>query len=303
MSIGVNAVVLVFGLVPSGLAGTSILLYYVFDHRVPLGVIYLVINIPVFILGWREHHLRHTVISFIGMLMLSFLLEATKGISLELPENDVLKCIMAGVILGVGIGVVVRAGGSGGGQRILAMYMKKKFAMPTSTTFNVVNGLNLLGALFYANLDILLYSALYMWVFGIVFEKLLTSFSQKRAVQIITDQPEEVAQAIMRHMHRGVTFFDAVGAFSNKKLKVIYCIIHLHQLGQIKELLFECDPQAFLAVYVMSEAVGGHVSPSVTWENEGYRKKPALFKRPMVDSIAKALTKSKPSKRSKKKLG
>ncbi len=289
-----NAVVVPFGLVSTGLGGTAILLFYILGKEVPLGLIYFILNVPIFLFGWREYPLRPLVISFIGMLMLSGLLEATRDIRFELPQNPILICILGGIMLGIAAGTVVRPGGSGGGQEILAMFLRKKFSVPTATTFNMINGLNLVGALLYANLELLLYSALFMWVFGVVFTQVLTGFSKKRAVQIITSKPEQVAQGLIDRLHRGVTFFNASGAYSGKPIKVVYCIVNLHELGRVKELVFECDEQAFLAVFAMSEAVGGKVSPSISWESEGYRKPMDLIQSPIPVPISEVAVSKSP---------
>jgi uncharacterized membrane-anchored protein YitT (DUF2179 family) len=97
-----------------------------------------------------------------------------------------------------------------------------------------------------------------------------TGFSQRRAVFIITNKPEAVAEQVMKRLDRGVTFFSGAGARSGDPKKIVYSVINMVELGRMKDLLFQIDPDAFVAIHETNEVIGRRF---LSWEDQGYRRK------------------------------
>ncbi|MDH4248288.1 MAG: YitT family protein, partial [Deltaproteobacteria bacterium] len=263
----INGVVIPLRLYAPGVSGLSLLWFYTAGTP-SMGVIYLIMNIPIFLIGWREYALRYLVISVVGALMFTVALELTQHVRLE-TRDPLMAALLAGVLSGVGSGLYLRFGGSAGGMDILARFLKKRFGLPMGTTMNTVNLVNLAGAYLMFGLDNALYSAVYMWVSSMTMDQVQTGFSQRQAVLIISKFPEDVAQQVMRRLDRGVTFFHATGGFTKNSELVVYSIINRSEMGQLKSLLHETDPEAFLVVYNTSEVIG---RTFLTWEDEGYNR-------------------------------
>ncbi|MDH5753202.1 MAG: YitT family protein [Deltaproteobacteria bacterium] len=272
-SIAINGLVIPQNLFASGVSGLSLMWFYNFGWP-SLGSIYLLLNIPIFLLGWREYALRFVVLSMLGAMMLAFALDLTSGVRIRVDE-PILACLLAGVMVGMGSGSYLRFGGSAGGADILASFIKKRFALPMGTTFNLLNGVNLCGALVIFGLESALYTAVFMWTSIYVLDRVQTGFSQRQAVYIITDKPDEVARQVMKRLDRGVTFFHATGGFSKGQELVVFSVINLSELGQLKALLYETDPKAFVVVFSTNEVIGHRF---LSWEDEGYRRPPNVGK-------------------------
>jgi len=266
-AIAINGVVIPLNLYAPGVSGVSLLWFYTTGFP-SLGMIYLILNIPIFLIGWREYALRYLVISVLGALMFTLILELTQGVRLE-TKDPLMAALLAGVISGAGSGLYLRFGGSAGGMDILARFLKKRLGLPMGTTMNAVNLLNLGGAFLMFGLDNALYSAVYMWVNAMTLERVQTGFSQRQAVLIISKTPAEIAEQVMRRMDRGVTFFHATGGFTKNSELVVYSIVNRSEMGQLKALLYEIDPEALMVVYNTSEVIG---RTFLTWEDEGYNR-------------------------------
>ncbi len=252
-----------------GLMGISLLIRSLSGEQAPLSVLYVLLNIPIFLLGYRAFSLRFIVVSLLGMAILSISLELTEG--MQVPTREpILAAILGGVISGGGSGFYLRFGGSVGGLDILGAYFKKKFAVPIGTTFIIVN-ISVIGANAYLyDLDIALYTGIFMYVFSWALQRVQTGFSQRKAVFIISNHPEAVAENVIRKLDRGLTFFHAYGGFEKEPKKVIYTVINLLELGRLKQYLFETDPDAFVAVNDTAEVIGRRF---LTWQEEGFERR------------------------------
>jgi uncharacterized membrane-anchored protein YitT (DUF2179 family) len=110
-----------------------------------------------------------------------------------------------------------------------------------------------------------------MFVFSWVMQRVLTGFSQRKSVFIITEHPEEVVHQAIRKIDRGATYFLAEGSHSHASKRVVYTVINLLELGRLKQHLFETDPDAFVVVNDTAEVIGTRF---LTWEDEGFKRRP-----------------------------
>lgn len=265
-SVAINGVLIPRNLFSPGTSGNSLLIFYLTGWP-PLGVIYLALNVPIFVLGWREYALKYVAISMYGVVAFSVALILTENVTIPAPD-PLMGALIAGVLMGAGTGFYLRLGGSAGGLDILATYVRKKLAIPMGSTVNAVNAINLIGALLIFDLSTAFYSAVFMWVNSWTLDKVQTGFSQHRAVFIITQRHEAVAQQIRARLDRGVTYFTATGSYSGQPMQVVYSVINMYELGRLKDIMFELDPSAYVMVTNTTEVIGRRFH---TWEQEGYR--------------------------------
>ena len=251
----------------AGITGLSLLLHDLLDGQLSISMIYLLINIPIFIVGYREFALKFIVASLLGMAIFTVTLDVTQGI--VIPTKDpLLAAILGGVLSGSGTGLYLRFGGTIGGLDIVGTVLKKRFALPIGVTFNLVNFTVLATNALLYELDYAIYTGIFIFVFTWTMQRVITGFSQRRSVFIISDYPEEVLEQVIRPLDRGATYFQATGTFRNEPKRVIYTVINLLELGRLKAALVEIDPDAFVAVQNTEEVIGTRF---LTWEDEGYR--------------------------------
>ena len=268
-SIGFNGILLPHGFFAGGISGICLMIYYVTSWP-SVGVIYLLVSIPVFIFGWREVSLNFIVISLIGTLFFTFSLEITSGIVLP-AHDEIISAILAGIIMGFGTGLYLRIGGTAGGSDIIAAIFKRRLSIPMGNTFLIINIMPIVGAAIIYDLDTALYSGICMYVYSFVIEKVQTGFSQRKSVFIISSKPELIAENVMKRLDRGITYFHSSGGWSGTESKVIYTVINMKELGRLKQMIYETDPDCFIAVNNTAEVIGGRF---LSWEDEGFKPKP-----------------------------
>ena len=265
IGLAVNSLLVNYKLFDGGAGDISLIIFYLTDWP-PLGVIYFLINIPIFIIGWREMSLKFLIISVIGVAFLSTVFYFTRNVAFTIKE-PIMVPILAGIIIGVGTGIYMRFGGSTGGIDIIAQVLRKKLSIPMGNTFITINAIPLAGAVIIYDLDTALFTGVYMYVQSFVLQKVQTGFSQRKAVYIVSHHTNKIAEQVMKRLDRGLTFFPASGGWSHEEQRVIYTVINLTELGRLKEMLFLIDPEVFIAISDTAEVIGKRF---LTWEDEGF---------------------------------
>ena len=253
-AVGMNAVMLPHYIYGGGLTGIAIL----FKYRIPflnIGLTYFLLNIPLLFLGWYSISRRFMFYSLFGILFFSVAADMVYFPSP--PINDMLlAALLSGVICGTGSGLILRSLGSAGGLDILAIYLNKRFGFRTGTVLFVFNSLIVLSGAWVLDLEKTLYSVIYMFVCGRVINLVVKGFCDRKSIMIISDRADEIAAQILKHQGRGITFLEGEGAYFHQKKKVILSVISLTDLPKIKELILQCDSQAFVVIHETVEVLG-----------------------------------------------
>ncbi len=253
-SISINGVLIHHRLLSGGISGVALVIYYLVP-KLPIGLMVFLINIPIFIMGWTMLSGKFFAFSLLGMASLSFFLTVTTSIQIPV-DNPLLACLFAGVISGVGSGVIFRAGGSGGGTGIIAMVLNRRFSVRVGIVSFLLNSIPLVLGAFLLNLNTALYSIIYVYCAGSVVDRIITSFSERRSVWIISSQSSEICRQILLKLHRGATLLSGKGAYSHSPLEVIFSVITPFELAKLKDLVITIDPQAFMIVNETQEVIG-----------------------------------------------
>ena len=252
--IGVNGILIPKGFLNGGMVGISLIINYL-APSLNLGVLYLVLNIPLFILGWITVSNRFILYTGFGILMYSFLTELVTVPDIAVQE-PLLSAILAGIVCGVGGGLILRSSGSVGGLDILGVHLYKRFSLPLGWTSFMVNSLILTAAAFLFSLEMALYTLVFVFTQSKVVDAVVTGFNKRKSILIVSDKSKEIAEAIMTNLHRGVTFLDGTGAYSGREKKVVFSVVTLTELARMKALVFSRDPQAFVVVNDTLDVLG-----------------------------------------------
>jgi len=264
----VNGILIPHHFFSGGLTGIALLFYDYLQTFIPFGLLIALLNVPIFILGFREFSTKFILTSILGVIIYTVSLELTDGV--EISINDpMLAAIFGGVLAGSSTGFYLNLGGSVGGLDILGIVIKKRYEIPIGTVFNLVNFLVILSNAVLFDLETSLYTGIFMYVFSWSMEKVQTGFSQRKSVLIISEKSEEIAENVLKRIDRGFTYFYASGGYNKSEKRVIYTVINLIELGRLKEYLFKTDPDAFISIQDTGDVIGKRF---LTWEDQGFKK-------------------------------
>ena len=230
----------------------------------PIGVMVLIFNIPLFFLGWRflggRRFLARTIVATVAY---STLLD---GLTFFLPKDGltpdpVLNALYGGVVGGIGVGLVFRAQGTSGGTDILARLLGRWRGIPVSQSYVLTDGLVVLWAGLAFNWELALYALVALYVSGLTTEATLEGSGVVRTATIITSQPQAVADKILSDLQRGVTMWPGVGMYSGQEQKILFCAVTRAEISQLKAIIREADPRAFVVIGQAHEALGEGFKP------------------------------------------
>lgn len=254
-SIAFNVFFIPNKLLSGGVGGIGIIIQYL--TGVPAGISVFLLNIPIFITGARLVDREFAVFGFISMLAYSSLLTLTRNLGeYFLVDDMILVAVFGGVINGIGMGLMFRNRLNQGGFDILAAILKKKLNINIGSGLMMANTIivSLSGLLF--GYKSAMYTLIAMYIGYTVLDKVQTGFNIKKNVIIVSEKPDEVANIILREIHRGVTFLHGTGGYTQEDKKVIYCIVTSRETAKLKEVVEEIDPNAFFIVNDVVEVRG-----------------------------------------------
>ncbi len=249
-------------LVSGGVGGLAQIINYYTGF--PIGVMILIGNIPLLILGWR--HLggrRFAIRTAYAVVLISVFTDVlvlflpAEGLSTDL----VLNTLYGGVISGIGYGLVYRGHGTSGGTDILVKVISKWRAIPISQSYLITDSLIiLLSGLTYSWRNAL-YAIIMLFISGIAAEITTEGPSVNRTAFIITNHPDEVSRSVLLDMERGVTALEATGVYSGSRRTMLYCVITRSEVSVLKSLVLEADPDAFIVIGQAHEVLGEGFRP------------------------------------------
>jgi uncharacterized membrane-anchored protein YitT (DUF2179 family) len=258
----VNGVLVPKQFLSGGFTGLSLLIHYL-SPALPLGGIYFVLNIPLYALGWRYVGRRFFLYSVAGMVIFS---AAVQIIRFQLPVYDqFLSALLAGIIVGVGSGIILRSYGSAGGTDILSVMLMKLFSIRLGTTILAFNGLILVFSALLFSLEQALYTLVYMYISSQMVNLVVTGLSQRKAVYIVSAAWEEISRRIMHDISRGVTIMEGHGGFTGERQPVLYTVVTFRDLSRLKAMIRSVDPEAFVVVSDTLEVMGQRIGNQPHW--------------------------------------
>lgn len=245
-----------------GVTGLALLIHYVLP-ALPIGFLYFLLNIPLFVIGWLFVGKRFFWYSLAGMLIFSAAIFAPYPI---FPVEDmILSALAAGIISGVGSGIILRSLGSAGGLDVLSVILFKRFSIRPGTTVMLFHGLLLFVAVFRLPLETVLYTLVYFYINSYFVNLVVIGLSQRKALMVISSRWQEISREIMDKLQRGVTIVQGEGGYTGQQLHILYTVITLTELSRFKEMIRKIDPQAFVVVTETLEVMGKGIGNQPHW--------------------------------------
>ncbi|WP_407984384.1 YitT family protein [Priestia abyssalis] len=263
LSITVGAVLMAIGLeiflvpnkvIDGGVVGISIILSHLTGWK--LGAFIFIFNLPFFFIGYKQIGKTFALSTLYGIAILSIgttLLHPVPG----LTEDVLLATVFGGIVLGIGVGIVIRYGGSLDGTEILAILINNKTPFSVGEIIMFFNLFILGSAGFVFGWDRAMYSLIAYFIAFKTIDIVIEGVEQSKSVWIISDKHTEIGETILARLGRGVTYFKGEGAYTGDEKKVIFCVITRLEEAKLKSIVEEMDPAAFLAVADIAEVRGG----------------------------------------------
>ncbi|MEP6986382.1 MAG: YitT family protein [Chloroflexota bacterium] len=239
-----------FKIAPGGVTGVAVILNHL-DARLPLGLIILLGNIPIQILGYRMlGGWRIVVRTVFYILLYSVLVEFLKPYTanVEVGTNVLLNAIFGGILGGVAGGLVLRAGGTQGGTSTLGRILQQRFGMPLSATSLYTDTAVIVLAGLVFGWEGALYAIVALFVGGATADYVLEGPSVIRIATIITDKPDAISELVMEAMGRGVTSWQGKGMFTDQNHTVLFITVSRAQVNSLQRLVHLADPNAFMVI-------------------------------------------------------
>lgn len=244
-------------IVPGGAGGVAMVLNHYLGT--PVGLVILVINVPLFIIGIKVLGKSYGVRSVLGIILSSGLIDLMEyALPLKsATENPVLACIFGGLTLGAGLGLVFRAGGSTGGSDIVGQVIAARSNLSTGSAILLVDAVVITGAgLAFGNFELALLGFLNLYVSTRTIDLVLEGLSYTRAMFIISDAATEISAAITGTMNRGVTLLDAHGGHTGTPRRVIFTVMSKREVLRARDIAHAVDPTAFIIITDVYEVLG-----------------------------------------------
>jgi uncharacterized membrane-anchored protein YitT (DUF2179 family) len=254
MSVGINYFFAPNTIAPGGVTGFAVVIERM--TNIPIYITNLVINIPLFILGAKTLGRSTAIKTLYCTLILSLFLKILPPMGLT--HDLLLSSIFGGVLAGVGLGLVFKSGGTTGGTDLAGAVINRKFpnlSLPTAMMLIDLMVVSFAGIV-EKNIEISLYSVIAMFATVKVIDLILEGVGYLKGFYIITSMPDEVGERLMLDLDRGVTSLQGKGMYTKEQKEVLLCVVNRSQFTQVKEIVKEIDPNAFVMVTEMYEVLG-----------------------------------------------
>jgi uncharacterized membrane-anchored protein YitT (DUF2179 family) len=241
-TVAINGILIPQQFISGGVTGLAILIHYLVPF-LSVGLVYFILNIPIYALGWKFVGRRFFLYSIGGL----FIFSATiTWIHLRVPIQDkFLSALLAGLISGVGAGIILRSLGSAGGLDILSIILIKKFSIRLGSSILAFNCILLMVFAFIFSIEAALYALVFIFVSSKLVDLVVTGLSQRKT--------------------RGVTIVQGQGAYSGQEKHILYVVITFQEVSRLKRLVRQIDPNAFVVISDTLEVMGQRIGNQPHW--------------------------------------
>jgi len=254
MAVGLEIFLVPNNVIDGGITGISIMLSYLTGWKI--GAFLFILNIPFFFIGYKQIGKTFAISTLYGIFVLSIATTLLHPVP-AFTQDILLATVFGGVVLGIGVGIVIRYGGSLDGTEILAILINNKLPFSVGEIIMFFNLFILGSAGFVFTWDRAMYSLIAYFVAYKTIDITITGLDESKSVWIISNNAIQLGDAILSRLGRGVTYLNGEGAYSGDDKKVIFCIINRIEEAKLKEIVTEIDENAFLAVGDIAEVRGG----------------------------------------------
>ncbi|MCY7452524.1 YitT family protein [Bacillus altitudinis] len=243
-------------LAEGGFTGITLLLYFLF-HIDP-SISNLVLNIPIFFIGWKMLGRTMFTYTIVGTVSLSVFLAIFQRFQIHMPlQHDLaLAALFAGVFIGTGLGIIFKFGGTTGGVDIIARLINKHYQVAMGRTMFIFDACVITISLTYLNYKEAMYTLVAVFVAAKVIDFMQEGAYAAKGAMIISEKDDIIQKKITEEMERGVTILKGVGSYTKQERNVLYCVVPKNELVHLKSVVTSVDPHAFVSVSDVHDVLG-----------------------------------------------
>ena len=226
---------------------------------IPTSAIYLVLNIGLYVFAFKTLGKKFAIKSLIGIVSFSLGMQLFDMLNISITYELLVSAIFGGSIMGIGVGLVVRFGGSTGGSDMIGSIVRAKNKNASIGTIMIFVDMIIIGLslfVFTNGFELLPYTITALLLSMYITDFVNDGYKEIRAFNIITNKPDEISNAIMEQLSRGCSCTTAKGMHTNSDKTIIICLVSKYQTGQLKSIIKEIDPSAFVYATRVSEVLG-----------------------------------------------
>ncbi len=255
MALGLNLFLVPNKIAAGGAGGIATILYGTLG--IPVSIVVLVINAILFIVGYRSISKRSFLKTVVGTLLYSGFIQLTSGFK-PLTDDMLLAAVFGGVLLGAGIGLVVRRRASTGGTDFGALLLNKAIPYISVAQFiMLIDSVVIIAAgLAFADYTIMLYAVIALYISTKLTDAIVEGGDFAKCAYIISDKSDEISRELMMHLKRGVTGLHGRGIYKNREITVLMCIVKRNELPRLKSVVSNIDKDAFIILSEVREVLG-----------------------------------------------
>ena len=243
-------------IIDGGIIGISMMISYITKWN--LGLLIVCINIPFILMALKTLGHKFVIHTFYATIMLAIATNICHGF--QATEDLLLSTVFGGIILGMGVGIILRNNASLDGTEMVSINLAKKLKI--ISVGELLMGINLfiyMGAGFLYGWDRALYSIMTYYVASKVIDSVLEGLDKAKSVRIVSEQYKEIGDAIMKELDVSVTYMKTMGGYSKKEKILTYCVVNKFEMAKLKDLIHSIDPKAFLVTEDVHEVEGVRV--------------------------------------------
>ncbi len=259
-AVGLELFLVPNNILDGGVIGLSIIAAELFNYKLSLFIV--LFNIPFLLLGFRKMGWKFTIYTLYGVVTLSLCTSYLHHFE-PITDDLFLATIVGAVILGTGVGLVIRTGGALDGTEIVAILVSKRMPFSVGQFIMILNVfIFILAALLVFSLETAMYSIITYFIAFKMIDIVVEGMEEMKSVTIISDKPDEIADSLLKTLGRGVTFLHGEGAFSKEAKKIIYVIVGRIELSGVRSVVNDIDPKAVMAIENLAEVAGSNLKKS-----------------------------------------
>lgn len=255
LAVSINVFLLPNNISAGGISSVGVILFHLFKIRI--SITNLIFNAVLFFFGYKNLGRYAVVKTALGTVLLSLFLELSSGFPVY-KENQIIAAISGGILMGVGVGLVVKVDASTGGSDFAGLILKKFFGhIPLARLIMIIDcAVVTLSGVVFKSFTITFYSVMTLFVSSLITDKLITAGDEAKMIMIISQKKDEIAEQILVKYERGITGIHSVGMYSNSETIMLMCIVAPKELPKYLKMIKEIDKKAFIIIGNVNEVIG-----------------------------------------------
>ena len=255
LAVSINVFLLPNNISAGGISSVGVILFHLFKIRI--SITNLIFNAVLFFFGYKNLGRYAVVKTALDTVLLSLFLELTSGFPVY-KENQIIAAISGGILMGVGVGLVVKVDASTGGSDFAGLILKKFFGhIPLARLIMIIDcAVVILSGVVFKSFTITFYSVMTLFVSSLITDKLITAGDEAKMIMIISQKKDEIAEQILVKYERGITGIHSVGMYSNSETVMLMCIVAPKELPKYLKMIKEIDKKAFIIIGNVNEVIG-----------------------------------------------